>query len=93
VTDGWTRLLMLAAVAGLTGCKGFTPTVRRTMSWNAQCPEDKIEVKELRNGVYQATGCGKTGTFACWWPDGGNRTCIQQGVPAPKQLPGTGTGW
>lgn len=91
--DARIRLLLLAVLALLTACKGFTPTVRRTWSSTIRCPEDKIQVKELPNGVYEATGCGQTATFDCWWPDGGNRHCVQHGVPPPKQMPGTGTGW
>ena len=93
MTDVHKRLLLLAGLGLLTACKGFTPTVRREWSPTIRCPEDKITVKELPNGVYQATGCGQTATFDCWWPDGGNRRCIQRGAPAPPRMPGTGTGW
>ena len=36
-------VLGLLAV-GISGCHGFEPTVRRGMSVDARCPEDKIEV-------------------------------------------------
>jgi hypothetical protein len=74
----------------LAGCHGFEPTVRRGMSGDVKCPEDKIEVKPLASGGYEASGCGKSQIYDCSWPEGGKRTCTARGVPPPKTLPGTG---
>lgn len=79
----------LLAVA-LSGCHGFEPTVRRSMSADARCPEDKIEVKPLTGGGYQASGCGKSDVYDCSWPEGGARSCTRRGVPPARSLPGTG---
>ena len=81
--------LALLAVT-LAGCHGFEPTVRRSMSADARCPEDKIEVKSLPGGGYQASGCGKSDVYDCSWPEGGTRTCTRRGAPPAKALPGTG---
>jgi len=75
---------------GISGCHGFEPTVRRGMSVDARCPEEKIEVKPLGEGAYQASGCGKSTVYECSWPEGRARTCTPRGVPPSKGLPGTG---
>ena len=82
-------VLGLLAV-GICGCHGFEPTVRRGMSVEARCPEDKVEVKPLGEGAYQANGCGKSTVFDCSWPEGGARRCTPRGVAPSKSLPGTG---
>jgi len=85
------RLLLLGLLAVATaGCRGFEPTVRRTMSVDAKCPEDKVEVKPLAGGGYQADGCGKSAVYECSWPEGGTRSCTRRGAPPPPSLPGTG---
>ena len=81
--------LGLLAVA-LTSCHGFEPSVRRNMSGDVRCPEEKIEVKPLGEGAYQASGCGKSTVYECSWPEGRARTCTPRGVPPSKGLPGTG---
>ncbi len=85
--------LVLAALAMLaTACRdrGFEPTVRRSMSADAKCPEDKVEVKGLTGGGYQADGCGKSAVYDCTWPEGGTRSCNRRGAPPPPSMPGTG---
>ncbi len=83
--------LLLAALAVLTSaCRGFEPTVRRSMSADAKCPEDKVEVKSLTGGGYQADGCGRSAVYDCTWPEGGTRVCSRRGAPPPPSLPGTG---
>ena len=82
-------VLGLLAV-GICGCHGFEPTVRRDMSVEARCPEEKIEVKPLGEGGYQASGCGKSTVYDCSWPEGGARRCTPRGVAPPKSRPGTG---
>lgn len=77
-------------VVGTFACHGFQPSVRRAMSGDLKCPEDKIEVKELTGGSYQADGCGKSAIYECSWPEGGTRVCTRRGTPPPKALPGTG---
>lgn len=77
-------------VVGTSACHGFQPSVRRAMSSDMKCPEDKIEVKELTGGSYQADGCGKSAVYECSWPEGGTRVCTRRGTPPPKALPGTG---
>lgn len=74
----------------LAGCHGFEPSVRRGMSNDSRCPEDKVEVKPLPGGGYEASGCGKSQVYDCTWPEGGTRTCTPRGVPPPRTLPGTG---
>jgi len=81
--------LGLLAVA-LTSCHGFEPSVRRNMSGDVRCPEEKIEVKPLPGGGYEASGCGKSEVYDCTWPEGGTRTCTRRGAPAQRNLPGTG---
>jgi hypothetical protein len=84
------RLVVLGLLAvGIGGCHGFEPTVRRGMSFDAKCPEDKIEVKPLGGGGYQASGCGKSVVYDCSWPEGRTRTCTPRGAPPPRSLPGT----
>lgn len=84
------RLVVLGLLAvGIGACHGFEPTVRRGMSFDAKCPEDKIEVKPLGGGGYQASGCGKSVVYDCSWPEGGTRTCTPRGAPPPRSLPGT----
>ena len=84
-------LVVLGVLAvGTAGCHGFEPTVRRGMSFDAKCPEDKIEVKPLGEGWYQADGCGKSMVYDCSWPEGGARTCTPRGVQPKRSLPGTG---
>jgi hypothetical protein len=76
---------------GIAACHGFEPSVRRAMSADAKCPEDKIEVKGLPGSSYQADGCGKSAVYECSWPEGGARVCTRRGDPTPKKaLPGTG---
>ncbi len=82
-------LLALAAV-GTAACRGFEPTVKRSMAADAKCPEDKIQVKSLTGGGYQADGCGKSGVYDCSWPEGGTRSCDRRGAPPRPGLPGTG---
>lgn len=85
------RLVVLGLLAvGISACHGFEPTVRRGMSFDAKCPDDKIEVKPLGGGEYQASGCGKSVVYDCSWPEGGTRTCTPRGAPTPRSLPGTG---
>ena len=74
----------------LGGCHGFEPTVRRSMSADARCPEEKIEVKPVTGSGYQASGCGKSDVYDCTWPEGGKRTCTRRGAPPAPGLPGTG---
>lgn len=81
--------LGLLALA-LAGCHGFEPTVRRSMSGDMQCPEDKVDVKPLPGGGYEASGCGKSAVYDCSWPEGKPRSCTPRGTPLPKSLPGTG---
>jgi len=81
--------LGLLAMA-LDGCHGFEPTVRRSMSADMKCPEDKVTVKTLPEGGYQADGCGKSVAYDCSWPEGKPRSCTPRGTPPPKSLPGTG---
>ncbi len=84
-------LLVLAALAILaSACRGFEPTVRRSMSADAKCPEDKVAVKSLTGGGYQADGCGKSAIYDCAWPEGGTRVCNRRGAPPPASMPGTG---
>jgi len=87
-TAGLVLLGLLAAA--LASCHGFEPTVRRNTSVDARCPEDKIEVKPLPGGGYQASGCGKSDVYDCSWPEGGTRTCTRRGAPPARSLPGTG---
>ena len=79
---------LLAVV--LASCHGFEPSVRRNMSVDVRCPEEKIEVKPLPSGGYEASGCGKSEIYDCTWPEGGTRTCTRRGAPPQKKLPGTG---
>ena len=74
----------------LAGCHGFEPSVRRSMSNDERCPEDKIQIKPLTGGGYEASGCGKTEVYDCTWPEGGTRTCTRRGAPPQRSLPGTG---
>lgn len=84
-------LLALGLLASATAaCHGFQPTVRRSMSADAKCPEEKIEVTPLPAGGYQAEGCGKTAVYDCSWPEGKPRSCTRRGAPPPPSLPGTG---
>jgi len=80
----------LLSLALLAGCHGFEPTVKRTMSWDLRCPEEKIKVTSLPAGGYQAEGCGQAALYDCSWPEGGTRSCTRRGAPAAKTLPGTG---
>lgn len=85
------RLVVLGLLAvEIAACHGFEPTVRRGMSVDAKCPEEKIEIKPLGGGGYQANGCGKSVVYDCSWPEGGTRTCTPRGAPPPRSLPGTG---
>jgi hypothetical protein len=85
------RLAVLGLLAiGAAGCHGFEPTVRRSMSTDAKCSEDKIAVKSLSAGGYQAEGCGKSAVYDCSWPEGKSRSCTPRGAPPPPSLPGTG---
>ena len=79
-------------VLGTVACRGrgFEPSVRRAMSEDAKCPEDKVVVKGLPEGGYQAEGCGRSGVYDCTWPEGGARVCSRRGAPPPRGLPGTG---
>jgi hypothetical protein len=83
-------LVGLGMLVTLAGCHGFEPTVRRSMSGDMRCPEDKIEVKPLTGGGYEASGCGKSEVYDCTWPEGGTRSCTRRGAPPQKTLPGTG---
>ena len=84
-------LLVLGLLAaGVAACHGFEPTVRRSMSSDARCPEEKVVVKSLPGGGYQADGCGKSAVYDCSWPEGGTRVCARRGAPPPPSLPGTG---
>ena len=88
--DRRTALLAVASLALVaSACHGFEPTVKRSMSSDLRCLEEKIQVKALSGGIYQAEGCGKSATYECSWPEGGKRQCIRSGVPAEKRLPGT----
>lgn len=60
------------------------------MAAEAPCPPEKVQVKSLSGGAYQAEGCGKTTTYDCSWPEGGKRTCTRRGVPPAATRPGTG---
>jgi len=96
VRDPRTPLLVLASLTVLVSAcrgRGFEPTVRRSMSTEARCPEDKIQVKGLTGGVYQAEGCGKTATYDCWWPEGGTRECTRRGAAPEARMPGTDWRW
>ena len=85
------QLLLLGLLAVATaGCRGFEPTVRRSMSADAKCPEEKVQVKALTGGGYQADGCGKSAVYDCAWPEGQARSCTRRGAPPPPSLPGTG---
>jgi hypothetical protein len=89
--EGRARMQLAASLAVLaSACHGFEPTVRRGMSAEAKCPEDKVAVKSLPGGGYQADGCGKSAFYDCAWPEGGTRVCTRRGAPAPASLPGTG---
>jgi len=90
VRDWHTGLLAVASLAVFaSACHGFEPTVKRSLSTEAKCPEDKITIKALSGGTYQADGCGKSAIYECSWPEGGTRQCIQKGVASGKQMPGT----
>ncbi len=92
MSDRRAALWVLATVAVLASAcrgRGFEPTVRRSMSTDAKCPEDKIEVKGLTGGVYQADGCGRTAVYDCSWPEGGVRVCTRRGAPPAPGRPGT----
>ena len=57
--EGRARIQLAASLALLaSACHGFEPTVRRSMSAEAKCPEGKVAVKSLPGGGYQADGCG-----------------------------------
>jgi len=93
VTRRRARLLLLAVLAVLgSACRGrgFEPTVRRSMSADAKCPEENVQVKSLTGGGYQADGCGKSAVYDCSWPEGGTRVCNRRGSPPAASLPGTG---
>jgi hypothetical protein len=90
VRDRHTGVLAVASLAVVaSGCHGFEPTVKRSMSTEVRCPEEKIQVQALSGGAYQADGCGKSVTYECSWPEGGTRRCVRKGVAPGKQLPGT----
>jgi len=89
VSRSSTGPLGLLALA-LASCHGFEPSVRRNMSEDVKCPEEKIQVKQLPGGGYEASGCGKTEVYDCTWPEGGTRTCVRRGAPPQRTLPGTG---
>jgi hypothetical protein len=89
--EGRARIQLAASLAVLaSACHGFEPTVRRGMSAEAKCPEDKVAVKSLPGGGYQADGCGKSAFYDCAWPEGGTRVCNRRGAPASASMPGTG---
>jgi hypothetical protein len=90
VRERRSALLAVASLAVVAfACHGFAPTVKRSMSSDLRCPEEKIQVKSLSGGTYQADGCGKSATYECSWPEGGTRQCVRTGVPSEKRLPGT----
>jgi hypothetical protein len=96
VRDARVALLAVASLAFVASAcrgRGFEPTVRRSMSADARCPEDKVQVKGLSGGVYQADGCGKTATYDCSWPEGGTRECTRRGTAPEAKLPGSDWRW
>ena len=87
------NLAVMALGVLVSACHGYESTVRQRVAEDWHCPETSIQVKSVRQGTYQADGCGKTATFVCSWPDGGKRHCDDLAAAPGKSLPGTGVSW
>lgn len=77
MVKGWVWRAALGCVALLAGCNEPSELqVRNAFSVDQGCPVDKIGLKQVWPGRFEATGCGKLGTYTC-----ANDACVVDNRP------------
>ncbi len=61
--------------------------VKVRASADFQCGKEQVQVKQLGDTTWSASGCGKTAAYTCWTSVGmGEGTCVREGE-GPTQAP------
>lgn len=78
--------VLLAIALGLAACSttgALKTSARNAMSKTSGCPADQVQVEELPDSRYRATGCQKTEMYVCKVAEHAVVSCVTESSVPP----------
>ncbi len=60
------RIIVGVALSLALGCATPTTSIEQKAAFDLECPAEQIEVTDLGSGSFDAIGCGKRVSYACF---------------------------
>ena len=75
------RIIILTLVTtAISSCSNLEGTIYDRAAYDFQCPVNKLEIKQIASGKFQASGCEKVAIYECAGripsAEGGTVACI-----------------
>ena len=88
VSSLWPLFVAGTLVAACSTTGALKTAARDTLASSNKCPADQVQVEELGDSRYRATGCGKTETYVCKVAEHAVTSCLPESSVPPLGEPG-----
>ena len=83
----WLLLVAGTLVAACSTTGALKTAARDTLASSNKCPAEQVQVEELGDSRYRATGCGTTETYVCKVAEHAVTSCLPESSVTPLGEP------